>query len=94
MSIRKIFSLFFMFTFALLAQKIPLVYAVENTCSGCTKHPLLTVDQLAVIQNLPEPFAWADGRGRISNFSDWRYRSDTYPSFILIFLIRKNCNSN
>ncbi|MDP2035743.1 MAG: hypothetical protein Q8L04_00050 [Ignavibacteria bacterium] len=74
MSIRKIFSLFFMFTFALLAQKMPLVYAVENTCPDGPKPPLLTVDQFPVIQNLPDPFAWADGRGRISNFSDWRYR--------------------
>lgn len=78
MSIRKIFSLFFVCTFALLAQKMPLVYAVENTCADCPKPPLLTVDQLPVIQNLPDPFVWADGRGRISNFSDWRYSSDTY----------------
>ncbi len=53
---------------------MPLVYSVENTGSDSPKQSLLTIDQLPVIQNLPDPFVWSDGRGRISNFSDWRYR--------------------
>ena len=56
------------------AQQMPLVYQVENTGADCPKPPLLTIDQLPMIQSLPDPFAWADGRGRIASFSDWRYR--------------------
>jgi hypothetical protein len=26
------------------------------------------------MQAFPDPFEWADGRGRISNLSDWRYQ--------------------
>lgn len=57
-----------------LAQEMPLVYQVENTGADCPKPPLLSFDQLPTIQALPDPFAWSDGRGRISSFSDWRYR--------------------
>ena len=56
------------------AQVMPLVYQVENTGADCPKPPLPSVSELPAIPNLPDPFAWADGRGRISNFSDWRYR--------------------
>ncbi|MCX6144746.1 MAG: T9SS type A sorting domain-containing protein [Ignavibacteriales bacterium] len=56
------------------AQQMPLVYQVENTGADCSRPFLLSFDQLPTIQALPDPFAWADGRGRISNFSDWRYR--------------------
>ena len=53
---------------------MPLVYQVENTGADCPKPPLLTIDQLPTIVPLPDPFMWADGRGRMSSFSDWRYR--------------------
>ncbi|HCA78107.1 MAG TPA: hypothetical protein DEP53_00075, partial [Bacteroidetes bacterium] len=56
------------------AQVMPLVYQVENTGADCPKPPLPSVSELPTLPNLPDPFAWADGRGRISNFSDWRYR--------------------
>jgi hypothetical protein len=38
------------------------------------KPSLLVLGQLPYIYALPDPFAWADGRGRISNINDWRYR--------------------
>ncbi len=58
----------------LLAQTMPLVYDVENTGADYPKPPIPSFNQLPTIQALPDPFEWADGRGRISNFSDWRYR--------------------
>jgi hypothetical protein len=58
----------------LSAQKLPLVYGVENTGTDYPKSLLLTIDQLPYIYALPDPFAWADGRGRISSIYDWRYR--------------------
>ncbi|MGD1044439.1 MAG: T9SS type A sorting domain-containing protein [Bacteroidota bacterium] len=57
-----------------LAQKMPLVYDVENTGADCPIPYLPSFNELPTIQALPDPFEWADGRGRISNFFDWRYR--------------------
>ena len=53
---------------------MPLVYDVENTAAGFPQPYFPAFSQLPVIQALPDPFQWADGRGRISYFSDWRYR--------------------
>jgi len=59
---------------SLLAQEMPLVYEVENTGADCPIPYLPSFSELPDIQSLPDPFAWADGRGRMSNFSDWRIR--------------------
>jgi hypothetical protein len=56
------------------AQTMPLVYDVENTGADCPKPPLPSFSQLPIIQALPDLFAWADGRGRMSYYSDWRIR--------------------
>ncbi|MGD0591179.1 MAG: T9SS type A sorting domain-containing protein [Bacteroidota bacterium] len=57
-----------------LAQQMPLVYNVENTGADCPIPYFPTLSQLPYIQALPDPFAFADGSGRMTNFSDWRYR--------------------
>lgn len=56
------------------AQEMPFVYDVENTCVDCLKPYMPSVSELPVIEHLPDPFAWADGRGRLVNRMDWRYR--------------------
>ena len=58
----------------LFAQEMPLVYNVENTGADVPAPPLPSIDELPSIESLPDPFEWADNRGRMSNFSDWRYR--------------------
>ena len=58
----------------LFAQELPFVYDVENTGADCPIPYLPTLAELPAIQGLPDPFEWADGRGRIKNFSDWRIR--------------------
>ena len=58
----------------LSAQELPLVYNVENTGADCPIPYLPTLGELPSFQPLPDPFEWADSRGRITNFSDWRYR--------------------
>jgi hypothetical protein len=58
----------------LFAQEMPLVFEVENTGTDCPIPYLPSFNELPDIQALPDPFEWTDGRGRISNFSDWRYR--------------------
>ncbi|WP_198172634.1 T9SS type A sorting domain-containing protein [Hymenobacter ginkgonis] len=50
------------------------MYSAENTGGSCAAPPLPTFAQLPAIQPLPDPFLWADGRGRTTNFSDWECR--------------------
>ena len=57
-----------------LAQDLPLVYDVENTGADCPIPYLSSFADLPIIKPLPDPFEWADGRGRMKNFSDWRIR--------------------
>lgn len=59
---------------SLSAQTLPLVYDVENSVTNFPKPRVLSLSELPVIQSLPDPFRWADGRGRISYYSDWGYR--------------------
>jgi hypothetical protein len=56
------------------AQQLPLVYDVENTGADCPIPYLPAINELPSIPSLPDPFEWADGRGRMAHFSDWRYR--------------------
>ena len=58
----------------LTAQEMPLVYDVENTGAECPPPFLPAFGDLPVIAALPDPFAWADGRGRVAHKSDWRWR--------------------
>jgi len=58
----------------LSAQTMPLVYSVENTGANFPVPYMPTLNQLPVIQSLPDPFEWANGAGRMSNYSDWEGR--------------------
>lgn len=60
--------------FDLCAQELPLVYDVENSGAQYPKPNLPVLGDLPLIPNLPDPFAWADGRGRLTNKSDWEAR--------------------
>src|SRR4051794_31745148 len=58
-----------------LFAQLPLVYTAENTGAACPKPPLPTIDQLPVIEPLPDPFIFnTPGKGRSTNFSDWECR--------------------
>jgi len=58
------------------AQQRLLVYELENTGADYPIPILAPFSALPSIPSLLDPFQWADGRGRISNFSDWDYRRD------------------
>lgn len=59
----------------LLAQEIPLVYDVENTGADCPDPPFPSLAELPVIEELPDPFMWADSGGaRMESVGDWRCR--------------------
>lgn len=64
----------FFIIYNLTAQNVPLVYEVENTGADCPVPYLPTITELPAVSNLPDPFLWSDGRGRMKNISDWRYR--------------------
>jgi len=64
---------FILLSFSSFAQP-PLVYKVENTGSKFKAPALPTIDQLPVVDPLPDPFAWANGKGRSTKFSDWEKR--------------------
>lgn len=54
---------------------IPLVYDKEYTNDNFQLPGILPIDKLPEIATLPDPFAWADGSGRSTDFKDWkRYR--------------------
>ena len=57
-----------------LFAQIPLVYHVENTGASYTPPLLPPMNQLPVVDPLPDPFMWSDGSGRSVNFNDWERR--------------------
>ena len=74
MKTKTISLAFLLSAHVVVAQEMPFVYEVENTCADCPAPYLPSINELPAVQALPDPFMWSDGRGRITNFSDWRYR--------------------
>jgi len=70
----SVFLLNVLFSVNSLAQPLPLVFDVENTEASYPAPFLPSFNALPLIQPLPDPFEWGDGRGRIAHFSDWEYR--------------------
>lgn len=52
----------------------PLVYEVENTAAGDADPFFPSIDEAPTIEKLTDPFAWADGSGRVTEFKDWSKR--------------------
>ncbi|MDP2889967.1 MAG: hypothetical protein Q8P34_13520 [Bacteroidota bacterium] len=59
---------------SLSAQKIPLVYEIENTGAKFSKPVLPPLEQLPVIVPLTDPFVWSDNKGRSTKFKNWSQR--------------------
>ena len=56
---------------------IPLVYDKENTADCYPQIKMKAFEELPSVPELPDPFAWADGSGRSTDFKDWeRHRSE------------------
>lgn len=55
-------------------NKIPLVYNIEYSGRNYQEPEMPDMDKLPVIQTLPDPFAWANGKGRSIKFKDWEHR--------------------
>lgn len=56
------------------SRPIPLVYDQENTVIPTTTLDMPPLEELPAIETLPDPLAWADGEGRVTDFKDWKYR--------------------
>lgn len=53
---------------------IPLVYDKECMNDNYQIPEMPSIDKLPEIATLPDPFAWADGSGRSTDFKDWERR--------------------
>ena len=75
---KKIFilSLFFCGIGMAYAQKgkVPLVYEVENTGSKFAAPAMHGIDKLPEIRELPDPFTFSNGKGKVKSFKDWSRR--------------------
>ncbi len=69
-----VFLLIVVLSFSLSAQKIPLVYTVENTGTKFSKPVLPAFDELTSIEPLTDPFQWSDGKSRSTKFKNWSHR--------------------
>ena len=67
-------SCFIFSSTALFAEDTPLVYGSEHTGAHFPKPVLPAYEKLPSIRPLPDPFAWSDGSGRSTKFSDWSRR--------------------
>jgi hypothetical protein len=54
--------------------QIPLVYSVENSGASCAQPTMPDLSALPNETMLPDPFAWSNGNGKVSAFSDWECR--------------------
>jgi hypothetical protein len=67
---------------SLAAAQIPYVYNVENTGASYPAPPLPTLANCPTIPLLPDPFAWGDGSGRSTAFSDWSHHRAEFKAYI------------
>lgn len=58
----------------LFAQRVPFVYSVEHTGDSFPDPVFPTIDQLPIVEQLPDPFEWSDGKSRDTSFASWSKR--------------------
>ena len=56
------------------AGEYPISYDVENTGAACEDPVSLNKNNLKSCKTLPNPFEWADGSGKVTDFCDWSCR--------------------
>ena len=76
-----------MFVVTSAQEKWPLDYNKENTGADCPVPYMTILEKLPLVKNLPDPFEWADGRGRIKFYSDWRIKREQIGTQIQYFEI-------
>ena len=61
-------------TSAASAQQPPLVYDQEHTGIHFAVPEMPGYDQLPECRELPDPLAWSNGKGKVTQFKDWEQR--------------------
>lgn len=56
------------------AGEYPISFDVENTGAACEEPVSLNKNNLKSCKTLPNPFEWADGSGKVTDFCDWSCR--------------------
>lgn len=68
-------SMFFcLWSIALNAQDVPLVYSVENTGASCTGPVLPAPADLPSVIRLPNPFEFSNGQSFVNTLNEWSCR--------------------
>ena len=57
-----------------MAATVPFVYSVENTGADYPDPKMPDAGQLPTESQLPNPFEWSDGSGKITDFCEWSQR--------------------
>jgi len=70
----------------------PLVYNKENIGASFSLPPLPDLNQLPVVDPLPDPFMWSNGKGRSTKFSDWEKRRNEIKAEIEHYEIGKKAD--
>ncbi|MCH5309679.1 MAG: hypothetical protein J1E58_07435 [Prevotella sp.] len=71
---RKLTFVMCLFSLMQLSAQIPLVYQVENTGNHFPTPPLPAISDLPIVKELPNPLAWSDGSGTVTQFGEWAQR--------------------
>lgn len=54
-------------------QEIPLVFELENTASGYNAPSMPGIEELPVVETLPDPLTFSDGK-KVKNYGQWEKR--------------------
>lgn len=73
-NMRKLTFVMCLFSLMQLSAQIPLVYQVENTGNHFPPPVLPAISDLPIVKELPNPLAWNDGSGTVTDFSEWVQR--------------------
>lgn len=55
-------------------KQIPLTFDKENTASGFKTPTMHEIQDLPVVETLPDPFLFSDGTRKVEKYSDWEER--------------------
>jgi hypothetical protein len=82
----SVFVMFLLFTSIAarraLAQTIPLVYNVEDTCASQPQPVFPAFSALPTIDPLPDPFVFMNGSGRDTSFANWEHHRCDFKAAI------------
>ena len=73
-NMRKLTFVMCLFSLMQLSAQIPLVYQVENTGNHFPPPVLPAISDLPIVKELPNPLAWSDGSGTMTQFGEWARR--------------------